>query len=546
MNLRKPFLWAVSAAVLTGCASPLSKIASAEADMAPTTFTKAGNVSDDVLKMWPHQSMSSNFPGMNLTGAYDLLKNLKNSQKVIVGVIDSGIDINHEDLKNVIWTNPNEIPNNGIDDDNNGYIDDIHGWNFLGDINQENVEYVRIYKTRDTKNPDYAKAEELYNKELQKVQGEKRYMDQLYQMVLSADELLATTLKKNKYTASDVASIKTTDNTVAQYAEFMQQMLGKIGDSEELKKELNEAVKYYTSRLNYHLNPEFNPRKDILKDDENNFNQKTYGNNNVIGPVLEESLHGTHVAGIIGAQRDNNIGMNGVANNIAIMALRAVPDGDEYDKDIAFAIRYAVDNGAKVLNTSFGKAFSPHKEQVYEAIKYAASKDVLIVNAAGNDSEDIDAKETYPNDEINGKEISDNFLTVGALNYEFNDNLVADFSNYGKRNVDVFAPGVKIWATAPDNSYKFLQGTSMASPEVAGLAAIIRSYFPNLTAPQVKKIIMQSGVSVPNLKVYFGEEDEDGKRAMANFSELSVSGNIVNARNAIILAAKMSNAKKKK
>lgn len=545
MNLRKPFLWAISTAILTGCASPLSKIASAEADIAPTTFTKTGNVSDDKLKTWPHESLSSNFPGMNLAGAYDLLKSLKPSQKVIVGVIDSGIDINHEDLKNVIWTNPNEIPNNGIDDDNNGYIDDIHGWNFLGNINQENLEYVRIYKTKDSKNPDYAKSKELYNKELQKVQEEKAYMDQLYQMVLSADELLATTLKKSKYTAIDVANIKTTDNTIAQYAEFMQQMLNKIGDSEELKKELNEAVKYYTSRLNYHLNLEFNPRKDILKDNENDFNQKIYGNNNVIGPALEESLHGTHVAGIIGAQRDNNIGMNGVANNVAIMAVRAVPDGDEYDKDIALAIRYAVDNGAKVINTSFGKGFSPHKERVYEAIKYAASKDVLIVNAAGNDNDDIDREATYPNDEVNGKEIADNFLTIGALNYEFNENLVANFSNYGKRNVDIFAPGVKIWASAPDNNYKFLQGTSMAAPEVAGLAAIIRSYFPNLTASQVKKIIMQSGVNL-KLKVFLGEEEENKKRKEVDFSELSVSGNIVNARNAVILAAKMSNNLKKK
>lgn len=237
--------------------------------------------------------------------------------------------------------------------------------------------------------------------------------------------------------------------------------------------------------------------------------------------------------------------MDGVANSVWIMAVRAVPDGDEYDKDVALALRYAVDNGAKVINTSFGKGFSPHKEWVYDAIKYAASKDVLIVNAAGNDSQDIDVKDTYPNDEVNKKEISDNFLTVGALNYQFNKNLVAEFSNYGKRNVDVFAPGVKIYATVPESKYQFLQGTSMASPEVAGVAALLRSYFPSLTAAQVKKIIMDSGVKV-NMSVYVGEDKGDGKkRPEKNFSELSTTGTIVNAKNAVIMAAKMANVKLK-
>ena len=208
-------------------------------------------------------------------------------------------------------------------------------------------------------------------------------------------------------------------------------------------------------------------------------------------------------------------------------------------------MRYAVDNGAKVINTSFGKGFSPHKEWVYDAIKYAASKDVLIVNAAGNDSQDIDVKDTYPNDEVNKKEISDNFLTVGALNYQFNKNLVAEFSNYGKRNVDVFAPGVKIYAAVPNNIYQFLQGTSMAAPEVAGIAALLRSYFPSLTAAQVKKIIMDSGVKV-NMNVYVGEDKGDGKkRPEKNFSELSTTGTIVNAKNAVIMAAKMANVKLK-
>lgn len=530
----------VSVAVLVGCASPLSKIASTPIDMAPVVVSKPEvSYSDENLKGWAHQNLDNFFPGMDLEGAYSLLKKLDN-QKVIVAVVDSGIDIAHEDLKSVIWTNPKEIPNNNIDDDKNGYVDDIHGWNFLGDINQANLEYVRIYRSKDKKNPEYAAAKEKYEKEYQKGFDDKVYIEQLSQMASSADELIQARIGKENYTLQDLKNLRLkSGDLIEQYVEFMKEMLLKTKDSQTLKKELTEGVDYYTTKLNYHLNVNFDPRKDILKDDENDWSKKIYGNNNVVGPELKGAEHGTHVAGIIAAQRNNKIGMDGVADNVAIMALRAVPDGDEYDKDIALAIRYAVDNGAKVINTSFGKGYSPQKQWVYDAIKYAASKDVLIVNAAGNDSQDIDVEATYPNEEVDGKEISDNFLTVGALNYMYDENLVADFSNYGKRNVDVFAPGVKIWSTMPNNAYEFLDGTSMASPEVAGLAALIRSYFPKLTASQVKKAIMQSGLK-PDLQVLIGKEDKNGKRQKVAFSSISTTGGIVNARNAIILASQMS------
>lgn len=538
MNIRKFAFLVASAIVLTGCGS-LSKIASSSYDTIPEQIpAQPEEVSEETLKVWPHANLANDgFPGLNVQGAYDLLKGLK-STPVIVGVIDSGIDINHEDLKNVIWTNPNEIPDNGIDDDNNGYIDDIHGWNFLGDINHENLEYVRILKTNDESTPEFARAKEKYDQEYNDALQNKMRYEQLAQMVETADEALKKELKKEDYTIDDLVNLQTNDDMLLQYAGFMGQMLSFAGSPNKAKEELKGATDHYGSKLKYHLNLDYNPRKDLLKDDENDFSVRAYGNNNVIGPDIDEALHGTHVAGIIAAQRNNGIGMNGVADNVQIMTVRAVPDGDEYDKDVAMAIRYAADNGAKVLNTSFGKDFSPYENEVHKAIEYAASKDVLIVNAAGNDSKNIDEHVSYPNDEVNAKEIADNFLTVGALNYEFNENLVASFSNFGKRNVDVFAPGVQIWATAPENNYKFLQGTSMASPEVAGLAALIRSYFPNLTAPEVKKAIMQSGLQ-PKFKVIVGEDDVE-----VEFSELSSSGNIVNARNAIILAAQMSKAKK--
>jgi subtilisin family serine protease len=276
----------------------------------------------------------------------------------------------------------------------------------------------------------------------------------------------------------------------------------------------------------------------ILGDNPEDITDNIYGDNNVAGPdpTRDNVKHGTHVSGIIAAQRNNKIGMDGIANNVKILVVRAVPDGDEYDKDIALAIRYAVDNGAKVLNTSFGKYYSPHADWVYEAIKYAASKDVLIVNAAGNDGLDMDTVNVYPNDQVdNGPEISDSFLTVGALNYKYGGELVADFSNYGKTNVDVFAPGVKIWSTTPLNTYEFLQGTSMAAPEVAGVAAMIRSYYPGLSAKQVKQIIMDSGLT-SNTKVVLGGDESNTD----SFANISKSGKMVNLYNALIMADKMS------
>jgi subtilisin family serine protease len=260
-----------------------------------------------------------------------------------------------------------------------------------------------------------------------------------------------------------------------------------------------------------------------------------------MGPDKEEILHGTHVAGIVAQVRNNNIGGDGIANNVEILTVRAVPDGDEYDKDIALGIRYAVDNGAKVINGSFGKSFSPHKQWVFDAIKYAEKKDVLIVHAAGNEAKDIDVENNYPNDSVDKKtEFADNVITVGALNYEYGTNVVADFSNIGKVNVDVFAPGVKIYATAPNNTYQFLQGTSMASPNVAGVATLIRSYYPKLSAKQVKHILMDSGIAVLN-DVDFGGNPED-KRP---FTSLCKSGKMVNAYNALLLAEKMSKKVKK-
>lgn len=307
---------------------------------------------------------------------------------------------------------------------------------------------------------------------------------------------------------------------------------------------LKDFQEYLDGQLEYNLNPDFKGRK--TNDDIFDINDKNYGNNDVMGN-RDHALHGTHVAGIIAQTRHNGMGGDGVAsNNVEIMSVRTVPNGDEYDKDVALAIRYAADNGAKVINGSFGKYYSQNSQWVQDAIKYAAKKDVLIVMAAGNDAMDLNPAngedvKRYPNDRIEGTntEVADNFLVVGALNPSFGENMVANFSNFGAKDVDVFAPGVQIYATVPYGKYQYLQGTSMASPNAAGVAAMIRSYYPGLTAPQVKQIMKDSGVAVNKDVIVSGNSSD--KR---NFSEISTSGKFVNLYNALILADKVSKGKK--
>lgn len=540
MNIIKPISMGAFASLLVACGGA-SKIASLPIETleGKNIPTQVENPSKDELKTWPHRDLlTTGYPGISLAEAYKALKGRK-AQTVIVGVVDSGVDINHEDLKSIIWTNPKEIPNNGIDDDKNGYVDDVHGWNFLGEINQDNLEYVRILKKGNTSDPDYKRAEEKYDKEFKDANEKIELYSQIKERIAQSDALIQKHLGKKEYTEEDLDKIDASSLQLLGAVRGMKYLLSNGVSVKETLEELSEGIKHYEDRLKYGLNKEFNPRK-VLNDNPDDITDKIYGNNNVIGPTAEGALHGTHVAGIIAAVRHNNIGIDGVADHVRIMPVRTVPDGDEYDKDVALALRYAIDNGAKVINTSFGKEFSPHKEWVYDALKYAAEKDVLIVNAAGNDTKNVDVQLTFPDDNINGKEFTDTMITIGALNYEYNENLVASFSNYGKNNVDLFSPGVQIYATVPENKYKFLDGTSMAAPEVAGVAALIRAYFPKLKAREVKQILMESGLTPTVKEVLVGGRGEEGEAKRMLFSELSKSGKIVNAYNAIILAAQRS------
>jgi cell wall-associated protease len=539
MNTIKPIcIFAIAVLVLAGCGAQkqVSSFSSLTAISAPLNVKKNAALKENELKRWSHLDIvSDTIPGMSVDRAYAELLKDKKGVKVIVGIVDSGVDIEHEDLKDVVWTNTKEIPGNGIDDDKNGYVDDIHGWNFLGDITKENLEYERIVKNKDLVDEvTYQAAKAINDKKIAEAKAGKERLEQLIVSTSSADEKIAKELGKSVYIVDELKAIDSKDAAVMESKATMQKMLSYGLSVVDLKKAIQVDIDGMTAVLNGdNLKQNY---RDVVGDNPNDLSDTKYGNNNVMGPDKEKILHGTHVAGIVAQVRNNTIGGDGIANNVEILTVRAVPDGDEYDKDIALGIRYAVDNGAKVINGSFGKSFSPHKQWVYDAIKYAEKKDVLIVHAAGNDAEDIDSYNNFPNDSDDKKtEFADNMITIGALNFEYGDKVVARFSNIGKVNVDVFAPGVKIYATTPNDTYKYLQGTSMASPNVAGVAAIIRSYYPTLTASQVKHILMDSGVAITT-DVVVGGNPKDSR----SFTTLSKSGKIVNAYNALLMADKMS------
>lgn len=552
----RPLLVAGMAAVMAGCGSTAPTIVSTPIENIDEIPLKVSELTEVQLQGWGGADLvNDTIPGMSVQKAYsEIIKNNKGN-KVIVAVIDSGVDIEHEDLDGVIWTNTDERPGNNRDDDNNGYVDDIHGWNFLGDAIEENLEYTRILKKLQPKykgvpvgavKPEdreefdlYQRAKAEYDKEYNEALGIKNQYEGIVQQLQVSHEAVSAQLGKEDYTLQELREMQATTEELQQYKAFLSQVMSNLeGTIPEAITQLKEAIDYFDGRLSTHFNLDLDGRA-VVGDDVDDINDTNYGNADVTGPSQdkEDLKHGTHVAGIIAAERNNNLGINGVANNVEIMVLRAVPDGDEYDKDIALAIRYAVDNGASIINTSFGKYFSTHPEWVREAIQYADKNDVLIVNAAGNEALDLDTNEVFPNDQNpkNVQEISDNFLTVGALNFKYGSGLVAGFSNYGKTNVDVFAPGTKIWSTTPNNEYEYLQGTSMAAPAVAGLAAVIRSHYPKLKDHQVKQIIMDSGLS-SNAMVIIGGDPSNTKK----FTELSTSGKMANLYNALIMADKIS------
>lgn len=498
--------------------------------------------------------------GVSTERAYKELLKDKKPVPVIVAVLDSGVDYKHEDLKDVMWTNPGEIPGNGIDDDKNGYIDDIHGWSFLGgkdgkNVDADNLEMTRIYrklkpkyegKTKDDFKSKEEKAElALYEEVKKEMNDTKSKYEPAYNQVKFLKENLAKMEGEIK-AQQGVSEIKleniekyTTEDKSIKQVKAICTLSMKKGNStfNEFKEQIDEGYDQMASMIEVGLNPDMDPRT-IVGDDYNNSYEKNYGNADCKGP---HSFHGTHVAGIIAAARNNGIGMDGVAADVKIMAVRCVPNGDERDKDVANAIIYAVDNGAKILNMSFGKRYSWDKKAVDAAVKYAQSKGVLLMHAAGNDHLNIDEVTHYPTAKYEGKGYATNMITIGALSWKPDSMIAAPFTNYGKKSIDLFAPGVDIYSTTPENEYKDASGTSMATPVAAGVAAVLKSYYPNLTPEQIKTILIKS-----SLKTYKGKKvikpgsKKGDKDRYVKFESLGKNGGLINLYEAIQMADKYS------
>ncbi|WP_276372530.1 S8 family peptidase [Chryseolinea sp. H1M3-3] len=505
------------------------------------------------------------YQGTSTEKTYATLLQGKPSKKIRVAVIDSGIDIDHEDLKDVIWTNDKEVKGNGIDDDKNGYVDDIHGWNFIGgksgsvnaDTYEVTREYTRLKPLYDSidekkiKKKDRAEYElwkvvkTEYEKELKSNQEQFDVFSQQYSLYVNAfrtlsycDSIVSTSLGVNSVSKSSLSSLTTANDTVLFAKETLLKVLENVeGDImvadflEELRvyiDDLQEGVDHFKAAVEFGYNTEYNSRL-IVGDNPNDPYEKNYGNNDVKGG---DAKHGTHVAGIIGANRKNDIGVKGIADNVEIIAIRVVPpNGDERDKDIANGIIYAVDNGAQIINMSFGKDYSPHKEAVDKAVKYAEQKGVLLMHAAGNEGENLDNTAQFPTRQYKNKKVAQTWMEIGASSWGKDSSLVASFSNYGKKTVDLFAPGVEIYSTTPGNTYEDLQGTSMACPIASGVAALVWSYFPDLTATQIREVLNQSSRRFDGLKV-----TQPGSSNTVPFNQLSITGGMVNAYEAIKLA----------
>jgi len=500
-------------------------------------------------------------PGVSANKAYTELLKGRKSVPVIVAVIDGGVDYKHEDLKDVMWHNPGEIEGNGIDDDKNGYIDDIYGWNFIGgadgrNVNEDNLEVARLFKAYDYKykNADVSKLNKKQKKEYKIYQIVKEDLEKSYKgaaiklakyedrrdAIISKIDYVQKKAKEFGFGFDQLDSLDISQDTLLEQGV---KLIGRVKHLPEANsfdgtkgifvKSLKRAIDHYSKQLVFHFNPDFDGRS-VVGDNYLDSSERYYGNPDVKGP---DAGHGTHVAGTIAATRNNGIGMDGIADNVKIMAIRVVPNGDERDKDVANGIRYAADNGASIINMSFGKSYSWDKKVVDKAVRYAEKKGVLLIHAAGNSAEDNDVITHFPTDKYEKKmwfcrKGVKSWMDIGANSFRNDSFFVASFSNYGQKDVDLFAPGVAIYSTTPENTYASYQGTSMATPVVAGVAAVLKSYFPGLSAKKIKKILMESSVK-KNLKVYLpGSEHQKA----VDFKTLSVSGGEVNLYNAILMA----------
>jgi subtilisin family serine protease len=554
-------LFVVSSLALAACGAPATVATSPVP--APTTTVSTPSIStpSTPLTMLPAATVpeaprnwqlldesTDHIPGISVERAYrELLAGKAPKQTVLVAIIDNGIDTSHVDLKANLWVNPKEIGGNKKDDDNNGYVDDVHGWNFIGGRDGEDVHFDTFEVTREyarchnqpassgeppiTDQAYCQKVDADYSKQkadiTRNVETYRSIRDALQQMI----PVLAKAVAPDSLSADRVRALRPSTPQMTQ----MRQMYLDLAAEGATPSVIEDGLKSLEGQLKYALNPAYNPRT-IVGDTYTDLAERHYGNSDVMG---QDAKHGTHVAGIIGAVRGNGVGVDGIAASVKFMMIRTVPDGDERDKDVANAIRYAVDNGAQVISMSFGKAYSPFKAAVDDAVKYADAHGVLLVHAAGNDGADLARGKNFPTPLYSTGGRPQNWIEVGASSWKGGNKLAAPFSNYGQKEVDVFAPGVDILSTVPGNQYERDSGTSMAAPVVSGLAALILDFYPNLTAGDIKKIIMASVTRTNQTVSRPGSDDKDS----VSFQTLSVTGGIVNAYNALKMAEQVSNGK---
>ena len=402
-----------------------------------------------------HKNYSAERQGANVQAALDLLKQrgIKPSGPVVVGIIDSGVDTTVVSLKDALWTNPGETAANGRDDNGNGYADDVHGWNFLGTKDG-------TFNMISAGTEEYRQFKRLYPK---------------YKNVLSRD----SAQDKKEYDFYMRMRKEAKIDQYLRYYEIASKSLDRL-DSMSL-------VRLQQMAKNIHSIEHDQDKRLLMGDNMDDADDRYYGNPTL---TIEGCEHGTFVAGVIGGDAQDDHRFDGIAKDVArLMIVRASPDGDEYDKDIASSIYYAVDNGARVINISLGKYYSPQERMVNDAIRYAADRDVLIICAAGNNSLNLDTIPSYPSGVDRAGRFLPNFLRVGANDEQ---GRYAEMSNYGSKSVHLFAPGTLIASVFPGNKYDLSQGTSLAAPVVTAVAALLRSYFPYLKAAQITNLLMET------------------------------------------------------
>jgi subtilisin family serine protease len=560
MHMKSPLYRGLLAVLLAAACAPAGTVAGPAAQ--PTTrpaveAPAAAPATGAALTAAPHQwwlldAAVDRVHGTSVERAYaELLAGRQPGRTVVVAIIDSGVDARHEDLRDVMWVNPREVAGSGRDDAGNGYVDDVHGWNFIGgpdgrNVHHDTYEVTRLYAAarsrfegarQDTMSAATRAAYDEYRAlqaEFEAKRAEAReQLQQIRQIDAAVDHfwaMLRQHLGTDSLTAEAVRGIQTTRPDLRQARQAFLQ-LAESGITQAMVKRQREHVE---GRVEYGFNPDFDPRP-IVGDDYADPTERFYGNRDVRGPSAD---HGTHVAGIVAARRGNQLGIDGMADAVRIMAIRAVPDGDERDKDVANAIRYAVDNGAQIINMSFGKSHSPYKRVVDEAVRYADERGVLMIHAAGNEGTDLDANPNFPTRRYADGGMARHWIEVGASAWWGVDSIAAPFSNYGQTTVDVFAPGVAILSAYPDDRYEQNDGTSMAAPVVSGLAALLMAYYPALSAEEVRQIILDSATRFPGQLV--NRPGGEGERVP--FSSLSVTGGVVNAYRAVQMAEERTRA----